>query len=104
VGGLIYTIDTANSGSGAAGGELCGGEAFSTTDPDLSADSSGLQDSRPDSPSDPNATLTYTVNLSQCLRAAGRAWNVGDVVKVFLVARSVSGDTASGGGFYFRRG
>jgi hypothetical protein len=80
VGGLIYTIDTANSGSGAAGGELCGGEAFSTTDPDLSADSSGLQDSRPDSPSDPNATLTYTVNLSQCLRAAGRAWNVGDVV------------------------
>lgn len=104
MGGLLYTVDTANTGSGAAGGELCPGSALSEDSSELATEAEGIRDLTLDAPANPARTLKFTVNLSECLRAAGRDWPAGEKVKVFFVASSEARDRASGGGFYFTRG
>ncbi|MEX2196548.1 MAG: hypothetical protein WD844_14800 [Thermoleophilaceae bacterium] len=75
VGGLAYAVEIPPTGN------VCPQTAFSEGDPNLGPPTSapsvfnggggGFIDSRTDQPANPNATLTYTLNLSLCLTANG---------------------------------
>jgi hypothetical protein len=100
IGGLTYTVQ-----GFFAGGQFCGPQtAYSTEDPNLmpappeilGTDQKGLpgggftERPAPDRPADRANTLTFTVNLSECLRAQGVSFNPGDSVPLALTAISAA--------------
>ena len=99
IGGLTYTLRGAF-----AGGQFCGPQtAYSTQDPNLipappeiiGADQKGVAgggftDRAPDSPADRANTLSFTVNLSECVRAQGASFNPGDSLPLQLAAISAA--------------
>jgi hypothetical protein len=82
VGGLAYAIEIPPSGF------VCPQSALSTTDPTLGPPGSapsvfnggrgGFIDRARDQVADPANTLTYSLNLTQCLAANGISFNVGE--------------------------
>ena len=57
-----------------------------------------------DQPVNPANVVTFTVNISDCLRASGLpAWDTGQPgSEIFVAAKSLAGDAAEGVGFAFR--
>jgi hypothetical protein len=53
----------------------------------------GFRDSSSDQPQDPANTLTFTLNLSQCMTSRGLDLEPGDVAVVFIEAWAVGGVT-----------
>jgi hypothetical protein len=98
IGRLKYTADVPN-GAGAPGSPPgpgpgnCPAATYSVTDPSLSVGADGVVDSAADRPADPANTLTFSVNLTQCLGAAG--WAPGQTLQVDIQARSEFGDNAA---------
>ena len=64
----------------------CPASAYSNVDPSLTASASGFIDSAQDQPANPHNTFSYTLNLSQCLAAAGLPWDLGQRTSLFFVA------------------
>ncbi len=72
---------------------FCPRSSFSGSDPNLSPpetvippDRGGVTDLAPDQPANPASTITYTLNLTNCLAALGFAWNPGESALVHLSA------------------
>ena len=63
----------------------------------------GVRDSAVDRPADPANTLTFTVDVSACLRDSGLPdWDDGSVgSEIFVSATSAFGDSTEGAGFAF---
>jgi hypothetical protein len=100
IGLLKYSADVPNgpSGGGGAPGPGPGGcpsSTYTTADPNLSVTADGLVDSAADQPANPANTLTFSVNLTRCLAAAGQAWTTGQRLQVDIQARSEFGDNAA---------
>ena len=103
IGGLTYTADVPNApvagGPGAPGGRgpgNCAASTYSTTDANLKVGSEGgVVDSSVDRPSVPANTLTFAVNLTQCLAASAITWSSGQTLQVDIQARSTFGDNAA---------
>lgn len=100
IGRLKYTADvpngpTAPGSPGGRGPGNCPASSYATTDPSLSAGGDGVIDSASDRPADPANTLTFSINLTQCLAAAGLAWAPGQTLQVDIQARSEFGDNAA---------
>ncbi|RMG40275.1 MAG: hypothetical protein D6719_11475 [Candidatus Dadabacteria bacterium] len=83
---------TTDPGSGPG---LCSGSVYSTSDPNLTVVSDGLQDSLGDQAADPSHTFTYTIDLTACLSAKSISWNSGETLKVPLQMMNVYGDNAA---------
>ena len=82
IGGMNYRAFLAD---GDPGTTTCDQSAYSTSDPNLSptdttiqAGGGGFNDLAGDQPASPGNTLTYRLNLSECLRSAGLSFNVGE--------------------------
>ncbi len=104
IGRLRYTADVPNGpGAPTPGPGNCRPSAYSTTDPALTLQGDALVDSAVDRAADPSNTLTFTVDLNDCLAARGIAWSSGQSLKVDIQARSEYGDNAAQG-IFFRRG
>lgn len=102
IGRLRYTADVPNGPSGASpsstpsnGPGNCAASTYATTDPHLSVAGQSPQDTAEDGPADPANTLTFSVNLTQCLAAAGITWNSGETLGVDIQAVSEFGDNAA---------
>lgn len=100
IGRLRYTADVPNapraeSDPPGAGPGNCPGSTYTAASPNLTADSEGVLDGESDHPADPANTLTFSVNLSQCLASRGIAWTAGQVLQVDIQARSEFGDNAA---------
>ena len=102
IGRLRYTADVPNApvaagpgAPGARGPGNCAASAYSTADPNLKVGGDGVEDSSADRPSNPANTLTFSVNLTRCLAAAGVAWLSGETLQVDIQARSSFGDNAA---------
>ena len=100
IGRLKYTADVPNGPSGGAGDPgrgpgNCPSSSYSTSDPNLALAGDGIVDSAADRPSDPANTLTFSVNLTQCLASAGAGWSTGQTLGVDIQARSEFGDNAA---------
>jgi len=72
---------------------ICPQSAYSDNDPNLSPpetlvppDAGGVTDLAPDQPANPAHTITYTLNLTNCLAALGFAWNPGESALVHFSA------------------
>ncbi|MGZ4201669.1 MAG: hypothetical protein ACXVRH_06400, partial [Thermoleophilaceae bacterium] len=71
---------------------LCPKSAYSDNDPNLSPpetlvnNTGGVTDLAPDQPANPAHTITYTLNVTNCLAALGYAWNPGESVLVYFAA------------------
>ena len=99
IGGLTYTLR-----GFFAGGQFCGPQAaYSTQDPSLipappeilgtdqkGVPGGGFTDRAPDRPADRANTLSFTVNLSECVRAQGASFNPGDSLPLQLTAISAA--------------
>lgn len=80
-------------GSCEQGPGVCGGSFFTTSDPNLTVVSDGLQDSLGDTPADPSNTFTYTFNLSGCIESvSGVSWDPGEEVRLPFQMMNVYGD------------
>jgi hypothetical protein len=94
IGRLTYTLN----GFFGAGGSSCPQSAFSTTDPSLTPPPAGFPagggftDPAPDRPASPGNTLTFTLNLTQCLQGKGVPFQPGD--QVGLILRAYGGNGA----------
>jgi len=102
IGRLRYTADVPNApvvaAPGAPGGRgpgNCASSTYSSTDPNLKVGGDGVEDSSADRPSTPTNTLTFSVNLTQCLGAAAITWSSGETLQVDIQARSNFGDNAA---------
>lgn len=107
LGNSIYTFDipngacTGNTGLGCApqGPGNCTPASYSTTDPNLATTTNdGVQDSKGDTNADSTNTLTFTVNVTQCLNAASSgavSWASGQTLFIDFQARSKVGDNAA---------
>jgi len=100
IGRLKYTADVPNGPGGpgpppGAGPGNCPASTYSSSDPSLSVGGDGVVDSAADRPADPANTLTFSVNLTQCLAAAGLGWAPGQTLQVDIQARSEFGDNAA---------
>jgi hypothetical protein len=63
----------------------CPQSAYSVSDPNLSPPQNGnpgLTDLATDRPANPAHTITYTLNVTNCLAASGLAWNPGEEVLI----------------------
>jgi hypothetical protein len=98
IGGLTYGAD---SGPSPAGGS-CPQTNFTGFDPEQLSPPTipptinwlgGLTDNAPDRPADPGNTITYTLNLTQCLAAHGISFSAGDPERPirFLATRGTNG-------------
>jgi hypothetical protein len=109
IGGLTYNVGISHiEDSGPGNGAQCPQDAFSTTDPNLAAvppgsPNGGFVDLATDSPANPANTLTYTLNATRCVEAAGRSWNPGKYVGFDLAVNTDTGGNAHQGGVPFRR-
>jgi hypothetical protein len=102
IGRLKYTADVPNApvaggpgAPGARGPGNCAASTYSTTDPNLKVGGGGVEDSSADRPSVSANTLTFSVNLTQCLAAAAVTWSSGATLQVDIQARSSFGDNAA---------
>jgi hypothetical protein len=106
VGHLLYS--TAGFLEGAGGDRVwtCPNSAYSTSDPQMQLTPIGLRDLRDDGPVDPAQTLTFSVNIGECLRHSGidPATTVNTTAAIYFTASSDLGDAAEGGGFSFANG
>jgi len=98
IGRLKYTADVPNGPGGPGsppgpGPGNCPASTYSTSDPSLGVSGDGVVDSDADRPADPANTLTFSVNLTQCLGALG--WAPGQTLQVDIQARSEFGDNAA---------
>ena len=75
-------------------GASCPQSSFSEDDPNLSpnmpGDRGGVTDLAPDQPANPANTITYTLNLTNCMAAVGATWKPGEIALVNFSA--VDGD------------
>ena len=103
IGRLRYTADVPNApavnGQSASipskGPGNCAASTYTTADPHLTLVGASPQDIADDSPADPANTLTFAVNLTQCLAASGITWNSGETLSVDIQAVSEFGDNAA---------
>lgn len=102
IGRLKYTADVPNAPAaggpgapGARGPGNCAASTYSTTDANLKVGLDGVEDSSVDRPSVPANTLTFSVNLTQCLAASAITWSSGQTLQVDIQARSSFGDNAA---------
>ncbi|MBI4898137.1 MAG: hypothetical protein HY827_07200 [Actinobacteria bacterium] len=100
IGRLRYTADVPNGPSGGSPSSVrgpgnCAASTYTTSDPNLTLSGQSPQDTADDSPADPANTLTFAVNLTQCLAAAGITWNSGESLGVDIQAVSEFGDNAA---------
>lgn len=99
IGKLRYVarVQSVSGSSGSAGN--CPQSSFSEDDPNLTpnapTDGAGLTDTAPDQPANPANTLTYTLNLTNCLAASGATWNPGATALIHFSALSGSGGSVS---------
>jgi hypothetical protein len=95
IGHNIYTASISNVGIG------CPLGAYSTTDPNLTPVAhqpvalGGLEDSADDQAANPAHTLTFTLNLTQCLASGGQTFNSGEALGIDLGA--IPANTTPGG-------
>ena len=107
MGGLIYY-------AAALGGRApCPASVYSNVDPSLTASVQGgltgpgnqpvLIDSARDQPADPHNTFSYTLDLSQCLAAAGASWSGRTQLSFGAVLPPVNGQPPNGAdaAYYF---
>jgi hypothetical protein len=108
IGHLTYSAYAPAAGHPALAGG-CPQSTFSTTDPDLAPPTlpllgtGGLADLKDDQVSSPSNTLTYKLNLSQCLAANGLSFNPGDEQTINFMAVAGATDTAEQQGISFKR-
>jgi hypothetical protein len=96
IGLLRYTADVPNApGGGGSGPGNCAASTYTTSDPNLSVSADGVLDSATDQPASTTNTLTFSVDLEQCLAAAGQTWSTGQTLQVDIQARSEFGDNAA---------
>jgi len=108
IGNSLITIDIPNgpctNGSGCVpqGPGNCTASAYSSSDTNISADPNGLKDKRADQDTDTAAassnTLTFTIDLDQCLNSAAGGpinWGAGQYLGIDLQFRNSSGDNAA---------
>ena len=100
IGRLKYTADVPNApqGTGAGPGPgpgNCPANSYSSMSSTLSAGGDGVVDGAGDQASSAANTLTFSVNLTQCLAKAGLGWAPGQVLQVDIQARSEFGDNAA---------
>ena len=95
IGALGYSVDVPNapSGGGTAPG-ICDAASVSESDAWLSASGDQLMDSAPDRAADPANTISFTVNMTDCL-GTGATWDVGETLSFDLQARTADGDNAA---------
>lgn len=101
LGGLTYTIvgKTAEQNRRLF---HCEGSSYSTSDGNLAVAPGGLLDRATDQPVNRANTLTFSVNLTKCLRASGITEQRPPTITVFVAASSGYGDIAEGVGFAFK--
>lgn len=100
IGGLTYSTVVSHLGvppGGTAVQQWCPQSSYSTTDPDLTLPPAevpdpGFMDLAPDRPTDALNTLTYTVNLTDCLAALGFTWGPGQEASIHFPARMSRAD------------
>lgn len=101
IGRLQYTADVPNGpgGGGGSPGPGPGNCPQATYTPGTGMaphpNDLGLLDQSGDGPADPQSTLTFGVNLTQCLASAGLTWSSGQNLQVDIQARSQFGDNAA---------
>jgi hypothetical protein len=95
IGGLGYSVDVPNApgGVGTAPGR-CAASTLTEGDPNLSADGDELRDAALDRAADPANTLTFTVNMTDCL-GSGATWDIGESLNFDLQARTRDSDNAA---------
>jgi hypothetical protein len=95
MGKLSYSADVQSVGASELSplNRLCPQGAYSDNDPNLSppetldaGNRGGVTDLAPDQPANPAHTITYTLNLTQCLAALGYAWHPGESALVHFYA------------------
>lgn len=101
IGGLTYTVvgKTAEQNRRLFG---CNTSSYSTEDDNVSVTPDGLLDSAADEPVNVDNTLTFTVNLTECLADSGITEARPPTITVFVAASSAFGDVAEGVGFSFK--
>ncbi len=101
IGGLTYTVvgKTAEQNRRLF---KCEGSSYSTTDGNLSVTPTGLLDKAADEPVNVANTLTFFVNLTDCLRDSGITDTQPPTITIFVSASSAFGDDAEGVGFAFK--
>jgi hypothetical protein len=117
IGGLTYSTVLGHLGpvgtppGGTSVNQPCPQSAHSTTDPELGppppeSASGAFTDLAADRPASAANTLTYTVNLTDCLASMGLSWNPGEELNIsFNSIASASGAIAAGAGqsVWFKR-
>ncbi|MCB0329965.1 MAG: hypothetical protein KDD70_09885 [Bdellovibrionales bacterium] len=76
----------------------CASSSYTTSDPNLSVVTDGVQDNRGDVDADATNTYALTLNLTNCLATANSgaiAWNLGETLFVDFQFRSAFGDNAA---------
>jgi hypothetical protein len=99
IGGLTYYTGLVEWKPG-AGAPVCPAGTYSTTDPNLTPApdvvvggfTGGYRDLAPDRPADPANTITYSVNMTQCLTALGETWDPGEELVINFYTRNDSYD------------
>jgi len=100
IGRLKYTADVPNAPQGGGGGPApgpgnCPASSYSALSPTLSLAGDGIVDGAGDQVASAGNTLTFSVNLTQCLAKTGVAWAPGQVLQLDIQARSEFGDNAA---------
>jgi hypothetical protein len=106
MGKLSYSADVQSLGTTQTSplNRLCPPSAYSTNDPNLSqpemlsSNRGGVTDLAPDQPANPANTLTYTLNLTNCLAALGLKWQPGESALVSFYADDGFGSSATEAG------
>lgn len=87
IGKLTYRAGIQSVGGASGGGVPCPKSAYSENDPNLSPPQdlpknlhpfAEVTDLATDQPANPAHTITYTLNVTNCLAASGVAWNPGE--------------------------
>ncbi|MEK6276844.1 MAG: hypothetical protein AABM29_02370 [Actinomycetota bacterium] len=104
IGGLTYETIFQHVGplpGGITVQKPCPQSAYSSTDPQLGpppplVPDPGLTDRATDRPASSTNTLTFTVNLTQCLTSLGVPWNSGEEASIDFLARVSRPDAPDG--------
>jgi hypothetical protein len=92
MGGLLYGAAPQNLGS-PPGPRDCPSTAYSSAHPELAPEGSigptaGFRDRAGDRSANAANTLTFSLNITQCLAAHGLVWNTGEPLEIAINARS----------------
>lgn len=103
-GAWIQSVDTTN----VPRGNNCPKSSYAVNDPNLSPPQDGdpgVLDLATDQPANPAHTVTFTLNITNCLAASGLAWNPGEEVLVhFSAVDGFTGGSSDTGMYaYFTR-